>query len=134
VRTATGRLGLQGILDEVDFVVGAFSKSFATTSGFLATRSASVREFVRTFGGPQTFSSALTPVQTAGANAALGIIRSPEGAVRRKAVSAVAQRLRDRLESRGHRTMGDVICWSSRSSSAQPRPPASPPVSSRAAA
>jgi glycine C-acetyltransferase len=100
----TGQLGLQGILDEVDFVVGAFSKSFATTGGFLATRSASVHEFVRVFGGPQTSSSALTPVQTAVAGAALGIIRSPEGAVRRKAVAAVAQRLRDGLEARGHRT------------------------------
>lgn len=99
-----------GFLDEVDFVVGAFSKSFATTGGFLATRSASVHEFVRMFGGPQTFSSALTPVQTAVAHTALGIIRSPEGAVRRKAVAAVAQRLRDGLEARGHPTMGDVLC------------------------
>lgn len=106
----SGQLGLQGILDEVDLVVGAFSKSFATTGGFLATRSASVHEYVRIFGGPQTFSSALTPVQTAVANASLGIIRSPEGAVRRKDVAAVAQRLRDGLEARGHRTMGEVIC------------------------
>jgi glycine C-acetyltransferase len=105
----SGQLGLQGILDEVDFVVGAFSKSFATTGGFLATRSASVHEFVRMFGGPQTFSS-VPPVQTAVAHASLEIIRSPEGTLRRKAVAAVAQRLRDGLEARGHRTMGDVVC------------------------
>ncbi|WP_225447016.1 aminotransferase class I/II-fold pyridoxal phosphate-dependent enzyme [Streptacidiphilus sp. PB12-B1b] len=106
----TGQLGLQGVLDEVDLVVGAFSKSFATTGGFLATRSASVREFVRMFGGPQTFSSALTPVQVAVAQATHDIIRSPEGALRREKVAAVARRLREGLAARGHRTMGDVVC------------------------
>lgn len=106
----SGQLGVQGILGQADFVVGAFSKSFATTGGFLATPSASVREYLRMFGGPQTFSSALTPVQTAVALAALRIIRSPEGAERRTAVASVARRLRDGLTARGLQVMGDVVC------------------------
>ena len=105
-----GQLEVHGILGEVDFVVGAFSKTFATTGGFLATPSASAREYVRMFGGPQTFSSAITPVQTAVALASLGIVNSAEGARRREAVAAVATRLREGLTARGLEVMGDVVC------------------------
>lgn len=105
-----GQPEVHGILGEVDFVVGAFSKTFATTGGFLATRSASAREYVRMFGGPQTFSSAITPVQTAVALAALDVVTSPEGALRRAAVLANATRLRDGLTARGLEVMGDVVC------------------------
>lgn len=105
-----GQLEVHGILGQVDFVVGAFSKTFATTGGFLATPSASAREYVRMFGGPQTFSSAITPVQTAVALAALGIVTSPEGARRRASVAAVATRLREGLTARGLEVMGDVVC------------------------
>jgi len=90
-----GQLEVHGVLGEVDFVVGAFSKTFATTGGFLATPSASAREYVRVFGGPQTFSSAITPVQAAVALASLGIVTSSEGARRRAEVAAVATRLRE---------------------------------------
>ena len=105
-----GQPEVQGIVGEIDLLVGAFSKSFATTGGYLATRSASVREFVRMFGGPQTFSSAITPVQTAVAAAALEIITSPDGARRRTSVAAVAGRLRDGLRARGLQVMGDIVC------------------------
>ncbi|QNP69296.1 aminotransferase class I/II-fold pyridoxal phosphate-dependent enzyme [Streptomyces roseirectus] len=105
-----GQLEAHGILGEVDFVVGAFSKTFASTGGFLATRSSSAREYVRMFGGPQTFSSAITPVQTAVALAALSVVTSEEGARRRTAVRANAVRLRDGLTGRGLEVMGDVVC------------------------
>lgn len=104
-----GQLEVHGILGQVDFVVGAFSKTFATTGGFLATPSASAREYVRMFGGPQTFSSAITPVQTAVALAALDIVTSPEGARRRTSVTAVATRLREGLTARGLEVMGDIV-------------------------
>jgi len=105
----TGQLGVQDVLHEVDLVVGAFSKSFATTGGFLVTRSAAVREYVRLFGGPQTFSSALTPVQLAVALESLRIIRTAEGDQRRAAVAAVATRLRAGLRELGHRPIGNVV-------------------------
>ncbi|WP_369226918.1 aminotransferase class I/II-fold pyridoxal phosphate-dependent enzyme [Streptomyces sp. R39] len=97
---------MHGILGQVDSVVGAF----ATTGGFLATPSASAREYVRMFGGPQTFSSAITPVQSAVALSALRIVTSPEGAQRRAAVAAVVTRLRTGLTARGLEFMGDVVC------------------------
>lgn len=109
-RDGLGQLGIQGVLGEVDLVVGAFSKSFATTGGFLVTRSSTVREHVRLYGGPQTFSSALTPVQLAVALEALRIIRSPEGARRRESVERVAKHLRDGLASYGHHCLGNVVC------------------------
>jgi 7-keto-8-aminopelargonate synthetase-like enzyme len=105
-----GQLGAQGVLGEVDLVVGAFSKSFATTGGFLVTRSAAVHQHVRLYGGPQTFSSALTPVQIAVALEALRIIRSPEGAQRRASVQRVAKHLRQGLADRGLQCMGNVVC------------------------
>ena len=105
-----GQLGAQGVLDEADLVVGAFSKSFATTGGFLVTRSATVREHVRLYGGPQTFSSALTPVQLGVALEALRIIRSAEGAQRRASVRQVAERIRVGLADRGLHCMGNVVC------------------------
>ncbi|WP_416969985.1 aminotransferase class I/II-fold pyridoxal phosphate-dependent enzyme [Streptomyces sp. 4F14] len=108
--TGGGQPEVHGILGEVDFVVGAFSKTFATTGGFLATRSASAREYVRMFGGPQTFSSAITPVQTAVALAALGVVNSPEGERRRQAVRANSVRLREGLTAKGLEVMGDVVC------------------------
>lgn len=105
-----GQLGAQQVLDDVDLVVGAFSKSFATTGGFLVTRSAAVHAYVRLYGGPQTFSSALTPVQLAVALAALRIIRSPEGVQRRESVARIALRVRDGLAAHGHHCMGNVVC------------------------
>jgi 7-keto-8-aminopelargonate synthetase-like enzyme len=104
-----GQLGVQGVLDEVDLVVGAFSKSFATTGGFLVTRSSTVREHIRFYGGPQTFSSALTPVQLAVALEALRIIRSPEGERRRESVNRVATHLRGGLAAHGHHCIGNVV-------------------------
>jgi 7-keto-8-aminopelargonate synthetase-like enzyme len=75
----TGQIGLQGILGKVDLVVGAFSKVFATNGGFLATHSEAVKEYVRGYGGGHTFSSGLSPMQTAIAIEAARIIPSAEG-------------------------------------------------------
>ncbi|MEU8517919.1 aminotransferase class I/II-fold pyridoxal phosphate-dependent enzyme [Kitasatospora sp. NPDC048722] len=106
----TGQPGLQGVLSEVDLLVGAFSKSFATTGGFMATSSASAAAYTRMFGGPQTFSSALTPIQAAIAAAALAIARSPEGDELRARVAKVAQDLRSGMTERGLTVLGDVVC------------------------
>ena len=75
----TGQLGLQGMLGKVDLVMGAFSKTFSSNGGFLATHSASVRHFVSIYGGSHAFSNALSPVQAGVVREALRIVRSPEG-------------------------------------------------------
>jgi glycine C-acetyltransferase len=75
----TGQLGLQGMLGKVDLVMGAFSKTFSSNGGFLATHSASVRHFVSIYGGSHAFSNALSPIQAGVVREALRIVRSQEG-------------------------------------------------------
>lgn len=75
----TGQLGIQRMLGKVDLVMGAFSKTFSSNGGFLATHSASVKHFVSIYGGSHAFSNALSPIQTGIVLEALRIVRSGEG-------------------------------------------------------
>ncbi|GAC1418438.1 MAG: hypothetical protein NVSMB6_20540 [Burkholderiaceae bacterium] len=75
----TGRIGMQSMLGKVDLVMGAFSKTFASNGGFLATRSHAVKQYVKMFGGPHMFSNALSPVQAAVILECVNLVRSPEG-------------------------------------------------------
>ena len=75
----TGTIGAQQMLGQIDLVMGAFSKSFGTNGGFVATRSHAVRHYIKTYGGSHLFSTAMSPVQAAVALEAIRIIRSPEG-------------------------------------------------------
>ncbi len=66
---------------DVDLIVGTFSKSLASTGGFVAG-AAKVINFIKHFGHPMIFSASLTPACTAAASAALEIlIQEPERAV-----------------------------------------------------
>jgi 7-keto-8-aminopelargonate synthetase-like enzyme len=76
----TGHLGLQGILGDVDLVVGSFSKTFASNGGFVASQKAAVKEYLRYYAAPNTFSNALSPVQVAIVRAALRIVKMPRRA------------------------------------------------------
>lgn len=69
-----------GVENEVDLIVGTFSKSLASTGGFVAGNK-KVINFVKHFGRPMIFSASLTPSCTAAASAALDIlIQEPERA------------------------------------------------------
>jgi glycine C-acetyltransferase len=103
----TGSVGAQDMLGRVDLVMGAFSKTFASNGGFLATKSAAVRQFVRVFGGPHIFSNALSPVSAAVVAEALRIVRSPEGEALRTRVFENIGTLRGELERRGVQALGD---------------------------
>lgn len=86
----TGQLGIQGMLGKVDLVMGAFSKTFSSNGGFLATHSASVKHFVSIYGGPHAFSNALSPIQTGIVHEALRIVRSEEGdELRRRSIENI---------------------------------------------
>lgn len=61
----TGSLGLFNVLQDIDIVVGSFSKSFATNGGFIATKHHSFYWAIKAFGGGYTYSTAISPVQTA---------------------------------------------------------------------
>ena len=102
----TGVLGMQKLLGKVDLVMGAFSKTFSSNGGFLASRSAAVKQYVKMFGGSHFFSNALSPVQTAVVREAVRIIRSPEGDVLRARLFEAIHALRDELTGRGLTCMG----------------------------
>jgi 7-keto-8-aminopelargonate synthetase-like enzyme len=59
----TGQLGIQGVLGSVDIVMGSFSKTFASNGGFVATASPGLRDYMRFFASPSSFSNAMSPVQ-----------------------------------------------------------------------
>lgn len=102
----TGVLGMQNLLGKVDLVMGAFSKTFSSNGGFLASRSEAVKQYVKMFGGSHFFSNALSPVQTAVVLKAAQIIRSPEGDVLRGKLFEAIHALRDELTQRGLTCMG----------------------------
>ena len=67
-----------GVLDDVDLIMGTFSKSLASIGGFIAGDSITVN-FLRHNARPYIFSASITPSATAAASAALDILkREPE--------------------------------------------------------
>ncbi|WP_224250065.1 aminotransferase class I/II-fold pyridoxal phosphate-dependent enzyme [Hyalangium gracile] len=102
----SGVIGLQNLLGKIDLVMGAFSKSFASNGGFLASRSPAVKQYVKMFGGSHMFSNALSPVQTAVILKCVQIIRSPEGDTLRASLMEAVHALRDELTKRGLTCMG----------------------------
>ncbi|MGZ8408800.1 MAG: aminotransferase class I/II-fold pyridoxal phosphate-dependent enzyme, partial [Hyphomicrobium sp.] len=63
--TGHGHIGIQNMLGKVDVIMGAFSKTFASNGGFVACRSRAVKEYLRYYSSPNTFSNALSPAQAA---------------------------------------------------------------------
>lgn len=92
-----GHLGLQDAFDHADLVMGSFSKTFASNGGFVATRSRAVKEYLRYFSPPATFSNALSPVQAAIVRTTLGIVASPEGEALRLSMMGNVTALRNGL-------------------------------------
>ena len=102
----TGQPGVQNLLGEVDLVLGAFSKTFASNGGFLATHSPAARVAISGYGGSWTFSNALSPVQAAVVTEALRVTRSPEGDQLREKLDRGTRRLRERLHQHGISCLG----------------------------
>jgi 7-keto-8-aminopelargonate synthetase-like enzyme len=103
----TGHIGKQGLIGKVDLVMGSFSKTFASNGGFVCANSPELRQYLKAFAGPNTFSNALSPVQSAVVLKAMQIVRSAEGrALRRSLLDAVTY-LRVKLMQRGFAPMGE---------------------------
>jgi 7-keto-8-aminopelargonate synthetase-like enzyme len=87
-----------GMSDDVDLIVGTFSKSLASIGGFVAGPEG-VIEFLRYNARPLVFTAALPPSNTAGVLAALHVMqREPE---RRECLWVNARRLQEGLRSMG---------------------------------
>src|SRR6266853_5257529 len=86
------------LVDEVDLIVGTFSKSLASIGGF-AAGSENVIHYLRHHSRPLIFTAALPPSNTAGVLAALHVLqREPE---RREQLWRNTRRLQDGMRSLG---------------------------------
>ena len=101
-----GHLGLQHMLGQVDIVMGSFSKTFAANGGFVACNSLAVREYLKYYSAPQTFSNALSPAQSAVVLKAFGIVESAEGRSLRTQLMTNVRSLRGALHQAGFEVIG----------------------------
>lgn len=105
--TGRGTLELQGLVGQVDVLMGSFSKTFASNGGFVATNDEALKLAIIGSCGPALFSNAMSPVQAAVVQAAIEVVDSGEGARRRARLQANTRHLRDGLRSMGMEVMGD---------------------------
>jgi 7-keto-8-aminopelargonate synthetase-like enzyme len=96
--TGAGASEHLGVLDEVDIVMGTFSKALASVGGFIAG-SRVVVDYLKHTARPFVFSASLPAASVAAAGAALEIIKQePE---RRTRLLKLAQQLRQELRAQG---------------------------------
>ncbi len=101
-----GKLEDFGLVGQVDILVGAFSKSFASMGGFVATNNKGFRFGLRGQCGPSTFTNAMSPIQASTILAALDIVEGEEGIMRREKLMHNSLRLRAGLEEAGFEVLG----------------------------
>ncbi|HYK09792.1 MAG TPA: pyridoxal phosphate-dependent aminotransferase family protein [Gemmatimonadales bacterium] len=93
-----GTAAHHGVVDEVDLIVGTFSKSLASIGGF-AAGSENVIHYLRHHARPMIFTAALPPANTAGVLAALHVLqKEPE---RRTQLWKNTRHLQDGLRNLG---------------------------------
>jgi 8-amino-7-oxononanoate synthase len=96
--TGAGAAEHLGLLDDMDIVMGTFSKSLASVGGFVASER-DVIDYLKHTARPFVFSASLPPASVAAVGAALQVMRQePE---RRLHLLRTAQLLRDELAARG---------------------------------
>ena len=108
-----GHIGMQNMLDKVDVVMGSFSKTFASNGGFVACKSRAVKEYLRFYSAPTTFSNALSPAQAAVILKAFELVESDEGRVLRQRLLSNVLSLRRELRQAGLQYYGDpsaIVC------------------------
>src|SRR3984893_10417389 len=108
-----GHIGIQNMLGKVDIVMGSFSKTFASNGGFVACKSRAVKEYLRFYSAPATFSNALSPAQAATILKAFEIVDSIEGRALRAALMANVLNLRQELHEADLDYYGDpsaIVC------------------------
>lgn len=104
--TGRGYLEIQGVLGEVDIVMGSFSKTFASNGGFVATNNSALKLALRYNCGPLTFTNSLSPVQIGIIHACLDIITSQQGRELRTRLMANIHAMRSLLQDEGFTLLG----------------------------
>jgi glycine C-acetyltransferase len=108
-----GHIGLQNMIGKIDVVMGSFSKTFASNGGFVAINGRGVKEYLRFYASPCTFSNALSPVQAAIVLKAFEICDSAEGIELRGKLMDNILELRRQLGRAGFETYGApsaIVC------------------------
>jgi len=96
--TGAGAAEHLGVLDDVDIIMGTFSKSLASVGGFIAADRA-VIDYLKHTARPFVFSASLPAASVAAVAAALQIMKNePE---RRHNLLRIARMLREELQARG---------------------------------
>jgi 8-amino-7-oxononanoate synthase len=95
-----GTAELLGVADRVDLRMGTFSKSLASSGGFVAG-SNEVIEYLRIYSRAFLFTASAVPAAVGAALAALRVLRSEDGPPLLGSVLENARRLRDGLEALG---------------------------------
>ena len=101
------------MLGKIDLVMGSFSKTFASNGGFVACKSRAVKEYLRFYSPPCTFSNALSPVQAATVLKAFEIVDSAEGRDLRRSLMENILTLRKELAAAKLSVYGDpsaIVC------------------------
>ncbi len=91
-----------GVTEDVDLIMGTFSKSFASLGGFIAG-SADVIDYIQHNARTLIFSASITPASTAAAMAALEVIQEEPERIAR--VNAIGERMRGE-----YRKLGFNVC------------------------
>jgi 7-keto-8-aminopelargonate synthetase-like enzyme len=95
------------MLGDIDIVMGAFSKTFASNGGFVATRHAGVATYVSAYGGPHMFSNSMSPLQVATVREALPHRALARGRRPTGPADANVSELRAALGAQGLTCLGD---------------------------
>ncbi len=90
-----------GLTDEVDLIMGTFSKSFASLGGFIAGDE-TVIHYIKHTARSMIFSASIPPSNTAAALAALDVMRTEPERVRR--LSQIAEKMRSAYQQMGFNT------------------------------
>ena len=96
--TGAGAAEHLGVLDEIDIVMGTFSKSLASVGGFVAAERA-VIDYLKHTARPFVFSASLPAASVAAVGAALQVMKKEPQ--RRAHLLRIANLLRDELRARG---------------------------------
>lgn len=101
-----GHLSQQSAMQDVDIVMGSFSKTFASNGGFVACNHEGMKVALRYSCGPLTFTNAISPIQAAVVLEALNIVQSLEGAERRSRLMHNILKLRNKLTEMDFEVLG----------------------------
>jgi glycine C-acetyltransferase len=102
-----GFIGMQGMLGQIDLVMGSFSKTFGSNGGFVSCNSPAVKQYLKFYGCSATFSNALSPVQAATVSKAFDIVQSDRGRELRRLLLKRVGQMRDALTAAGLTVIGD---------------------------